>query len=103
VGPMRRARLPVMLPRMADAPAHRRDLAVKLALAAVALTAVAAVVIWDPILSLARSLDLPGSISLPDVPDLPNWLMLLLGKGKYILLAVIVAMVARGHARRERS
>jgi hypothetical protein len=100
---MWRARLPAMLERMADAPAHRRDLAVKLALAAVVLAAVAAVVIWDPILSLVRSLDLPGSISLPDVPDLPNWLMFLLGKGKYILIAVIVTMAARRHSRRERS
>jgi hypothetical protein len=52
-------------------------------------------VIWDPILSLARSLDLPASISVPDIPDLPKWLMFLLGKGKYILIAVIVAMAAR--------
>jgi hypothetical protein len=92
-----------MLGRMADAPAHRRDLAVKLALAAVVLAAVAAVVIWDPILSLVRSLDLPGSITLPDVPDLPNWLTFLLGKGKVILIAVIVAMAAGRSVRREKS
>jgi hypothetical protein len=90
-----------MLERMADRPAHRRDLAVKLVLSAGVLAAVAAVVIWDPILSLVRSLDLPGSISLPDGPDLPNWLMFLLGKGKYILIAVIVAMAARRHAERQ--
>jgi hypothetical protein len=80
---------------MADSPLPRRALALKLGVAAIVLAAVAAVVIWDPILSLARSLDLPGSISVPNVPDLPKWLTFPLGKGKYILLAVIVAMAVR--------
>jgi hypothetical protein len=80
---------------MADSPLPGREVALKLAVAAIVLAAVAAVVIWDPILSLARSLGLPGSISVPDVPDLPKWLTFLLGKGKYILIAVIVAMAAR--------
>jgi hypothetical protein len=84
-----------MLAGMADGPLPRPEVALKLAVAAIVVAAVAAVVIWDPILSLARSLDLPGSISVPDVPDLPKWLIFLLGKGKYILIAVIVAMVAR--------
>ena len=84
-----------MLADMADGPLPRHEVALKLAVATVVLAAVAAVVIWDPILSLARSLDLPGSISVPDVPDLPNWLIFLLGKGKYVLIAVIVAMAAR--------
>jgi hypothetical protein len=90
-----------MLGRMADRPPHRRDLAVKLALSAGVLAAVAAVLIWDPILSLVRGLDLPGTISLPDGPDLPSWLMFLLGKGKYILIAVIVTIAARRHAERQ--
>jgi hypothetical protein len=84
-----------MLAGMADDPLSRNEVAQKVAVAAIVLAAVAAVVIWDPILSLARSLDLPASISVPDIPDLPKWLMFLLGKGKYILIAVIVAMAAR--------
>jgi hypothetical protein len=84
-----------MLAGMADDPLSRNEVAQKVAVAAIVLAAVAAVVIWDPILSLARSLDLPSSISVPDIPDLPKWLMFLLGKGKYILIAVIVAMAAR--------
>jgi hypothetical protein len=87
---------------MADRPLPGREVALKLAVAAFVLAAVAAVVIWDPILSLARSLDLPGSISVPDVPDLPKWLTFLLGKAKYILIAVIVAMAARRRPRTRR-
>jgi hypothetical protein len=48
-----------MLADMADGPLPRHDVALKLAVATVVLAAVAVVVIWDPILSLARSLDLP--------------------------------------------
>jgi hypothetical protein len=87
---------------MADGPLPGREVAMKLAVAALVLAAVAAVVIWDPILSLARSLDLPGSISVPDIPDLPTWLTFPLGKGKYILLAVIVAMAVRRRPRTRR-
>jgi hypothetical protein len=92
---MRRAALAAILDGVADAPLRRRDLAVKLAAAALVLAAVAAVVIWDPILSLVRGLDLPASISLPNMPDLPDWLMFALGKGKYILIAAILAVAAR--------
>jgi hypothetical protein len=68
-----------MLADMADGPLPRHEVALRLAVAAIVLAAVAAVVIWDPILSL----DLAASISVPDVPDLPKWLLFLLGKGKY--------------------
>jgi hypothetical protein len=80
---------------MGDGPFPDGEVALKLAVAALVVAAVAAVVIWDPLVSLARSLDLPESISVPDVPDLPKWLTFLLGKGKYILIAVIVATAAR--------
>jgi hypothetical protein len=92
---MRKAGLEPDASDMADGPVPDREVALKLAVAALVAAVVAAVVIWDPIVSLARSLDLPGSISVPDVPGLPKWLTFLLGKGKYILLAVIVAMAAR--------
>jgi hypothetical protein len=64
---------------MADGPVTDGEVALKLVVAALLAAAVAAVVIWDPIVSLAHSLDLRGSISVPDVPDLPTWLMFLLG------------------------
>ncbi len=66
----------------------------KLAVAALVVAAVAAVVIWDPILGLVRSLDLPRSIPLPDVPEIPWWLKFVIAKGKYILIAIIVTLVA---------
>jgi hypothetical protein len=50
---------------------------------------VAAVVIWDPLAGLARSLEVPDV-----VPDVPKWLLFVLGKAKYLLLAVIVLLVA---------
>ena len=68
-----------MLADMADGPLPRHEVALKLGVATVVLAAVATVVIWDPILSLARSLDMPASISVPDLPELLKWLMFFYG------------------------
>jgi hypothetical protein len=84
-----------MLADMGEGPGMRRAAAPKLVLAALVLSAVAAVVIWDPLAGLARSLDVPGA--LPDVPDVPRSLFLLLDKAKYILLAVILLLVTVRH------
>jgi hypothetical protein len=88
---------------MADSSLQRREVALKLAVAALVLAAAAAILIWDPFAGLVRSLDLPGS--LPDVPDVPKWLLFLVGKGKLILITVVVVLVAAGrrHARRRRN
>jgi hypothetical protein len=77
----------------------QRDAVLKLTAAALVLSAVAAVVIWDPLASLARGLEVPSAL-----PDIPKWLFFLLGKAKYILLAVIVLIVAvrRPPSRRSR-
>ncbi len=56
-----------MLSDMGEGPGMHRAAAPKLALAALVLSAVAAVVIWDPLAGLARTLEVPGA--LPDVPD----------------------------------
>jgi hypothetical protein len=77
-----------MLPDMAGGPIPRRHAALKLAVAALVLAAVATVVIWDPIATVVRSVD--AFVELPDVPDVPKWPLFLLGKAKYVLLAVIV-------------
>jgi hypothetical protein len=86
-----------MLADMAGSPLPRRELALKLAVAALVLAAVAAVVIWDPIAAVVRNAD--ASVALPDVPDVPKWLIFLLGKAKYILLAVIVLSLVAARRR----
>jgi hypothetical protein len=78
-----------MLAGVSDRHLRRREALLKLAATALVLSAVAAVVIWDPLASLARGLEVPS-----DLPDVPKWLLFLLGKAKYILLAVIVLLVA---------
>jgi hypothetical protein len=100
---MRRAGREPIIEDMAESSLQRREVALKLAVAAFVLAAVAAILIWDPSAGLVRGLDLPDS--LPDVPDVPKWLLFLVGKGKLILIAVIVALVAAGrwHARRRRN
>lgn len=53
--------------------------------------------------ALSNATGLSGS--LPDVPDVPKWLLLLVGKGKLILIAAVVLLVAAGrwHAKRQGS
>jgi hypothetical protein len=60
----------------------------RLAVAALVLSVVLAVVIWDPLAGVVRGLEVPGA------PDVPWWLRFLVGKAKYILLAAIVLLVA---------
>jgi hypothetical protein len=90
-----------MLDGMARSSLQRRGLALTLAGAALVLAAVAAIVIWDPFGSLVRSLDLSGS--LPDVPDVPKWLLFLVGKGKLILIAAAVLLFSRCRSRPKES
>lgn len=87
-----------MLAGVWESPVERRNAVLKLAVVALVLSAVAAVVIWDPLAGLARSFEVPDA--LPDVPDAPRWLLFLLGKAKYMLLAVIVLAVAGGSSKR---
>lgn len=74
---------------MGDRPLPRREAVLRLAAATLVLSGLAAVVIWDPLAGLARSLEVPDAL-----PDVPKWLLFVLGKAKYILLAVIVLLVA---------
>jgi hypothetical protein len=66
------------------------------------LGAVAAIVVWDPVGSLVRAIDLPGWVSLSDLPDVPRWLPWALGKVKFVVIAVVVLVVAVRELRRGR-
>jgi hypothetical protein len=66
------------------------------------LGAVAAIVAWDPIGSLVRAVDLPGWVSLSGLPDVPRWLLWVLGKVKFLVIAVVVLVVAVRELRRRR-
>jgi hypothetical protein len=72
----------------------RRSLLVAAAGAALLLGAVAAIVVWDPIGSLVRAVDLPEWVSLPYLPDASRWLLWALGKVKFVVIAVVVVVVA---------
>jgi hypothetical protein len=78
-----------MLAGMGERPLARREAVLRITAVGLVLTAVAAVVIWDPLAGLARNLEVPDVL-----PALPKWLLFVLGKAKYILLAVIVLLVA---------
>jgi hypothetical protein len=41
-----------------------------------------------------RALHAPRLVSLPDLPDVPNWLRFAISKGKYVVIAAIVMFVA---------
>ena len=77
-------------------------LSAKVAGIALFLAGVAVIVVWDPIGSLVRSADLPGSVSLSDLPDVPRWLLWALGKVKFVVIAVVVVVVAIRELRRGR-
>jgi hypothetical protein len=66
------------------------------------LGAVAAIVVWDPIGSIVRAVDLPEWGSLSDLPDVPRWLLWALGKVKFVVIAVVVVVVAIRELRRGR-
>ena len=79
-----------------------RSLLVAAAGVALFLGAVAAIVVWDPIVSLVRAVDLPEWGSLSDLPDVPRWLLWALGKVKFVVIAVVVLVVAVRELRSRR-
>jgi len=84
---------------MTHAATPRRTLLVAVAGAIVLLGAVAAIVLWDPVGSLVRELDLPA---VSDLPDLPRWLWWALGKVKFAVIAVVALVVVVRELRRTR-
>lgn len=80
---------------------HRKVL-LAVAGAILLLGALGAAVVWDPVGGLVRAVDLPASVSLPDLPDVPRWLLWALGKVKFVLIAVAVLVVAVRERRRRR-
>jgi hypothetical protein len=87
---------------MTQAAKPRRSLLVAAAGVALFLGAVAAIVVWDPIGSLVRAVDLPELAWLSDLPDVPRWLLWALGKVKFVVIAVVVVVVAIRELRRGR-
>jgi hypothetical protein len=94
--------LPVDPRGVTEAAKPRRSLPWAAAGAALFLGAVVAVVVWDPIGSLVRAVDLPEWVSLSDLPDVPRWLLWALGKVKFVVIAVVVLVVAVREWRRRR-
>jgi TRAP-type mannitol/chloroaromatic compound transport system permease small subunit len=84
---------------MTHAATSRRSLLIAVAGAILLLGAVAAIVVWDPVGSLVRELDLP---SVSDLPDLPRWLLWALGKVKFAVIAVVALVVVVRELRRTR-
>ena len=87
---------------MTEAAKPRHSLLVAAAVAAVFLGAVAAIVVWDPVGSLVRAIDLPGWVSLSGLPDVPRWLLWALGKVKFVVIAGVVLVVAVRELRSRR-
>jgi hypothetical protein len=87
---------------MTEAAGSRRRLLTALAGFLVVLGAVAVVVIWDPVGSLVRSVDLPEGISRSDVPDVPRWLLWALGKVKFALIGLVLLVAVVRELRRTR-
>ena len=87
---------------MTETAKPRRILLVAAAGVVLFLSGVAAIVVWDPVGSLVRAVDLPEWVSLSDLPDVPRWLLWALGKVKFVLIAVVVVVVAVRELRRAR-
>ena len=87
---------------MTEAAKPRRSLLVAAAGVALFLGAVAAIVVWDPVGSLVRAVDLPEWVSLSDLPDVPRWLLWALGKVKFVVIAGVVLVVAVRELRSRR-
>jgi hypothetical protein len=87
---------------MTEAAVTRRRVAVATAAGVLLAGAVVAVVVWDPVGSLVRALDLPEWASLSSVPDVPRWLLWALGKVKFVLIALVVLAAAVRELRRRR-
>jgi hypothetical protein len=91
---------PVDARGVTDTAKRHRSLIVAAAGVALFLGAVAAIVVWDPIGSLVRAIDLPEWVSLSDLPDVPRWLLWALGKVKFVVIALVVLVVALRELRR---
>jgi hypothetical protein len=65
----------------------------------VIVAVVAAVVVFDPVGSVVRGLDLPA---VSDLPDLPRWLWWALGKVKFVVIGVVALVVVVRELRRSR-
>ena len=87
---------------MTEAAKPRRSLLVAAAGVALFLGGVAAIVVWDPIGSLVRAVDLPEWVSLSGLPDVPRWLLWALGKVKFVVIAGVVLVVAVRELRSRR-
>jgi hypothetical protein len=81
---------------MTETAEWRRRTAVVLASAALVLAAVAAIVVWDPVGSVVRAVDLTG------LPDVPRWLLWALGKVKFAVIGIIVLVALARELRRRR-
>jgi hypothetical protein len=99
---MCRAGFPAILVRMSEAGKPGRSLFIAAAGAALFLGTVVAIVVWDPIGSLVRAVDLPEWVSLSDLPDVPRWLLWALGKVKFVVIAAVVLVVSVRQLRRRR-
>jgi hypothetical protein len=88
---------------MNEAAGSRRRTVVVVACAALLLTAAVAIVVWDPIGSLVRAVELPEGISPSDLPDVPGWLLWALGKVKLVVIAALLLVVAVRELRKRRA
>ena len=87
---------------MTEAAKPHRSVLVAAAGVGLFLGAVVAIVVWDPIGSLVRAVDLPEWVSLSGLPDVPRWLVWALGQVKFVVIAVVVLVVAVRELRRGR-
>jgi hypothetical protein len=99
---MRRAGVPPILVGMTHAAAPHRKTLIAVAAAILLMGAVAAIVVWDPVGSLVRGVDLPDWASVSALPDLPRWLLWALGKVKFAVIAVVALVVIVRELRRAR-
>jgi hypothetical protein len=87
---------------MTDAAVPRRGLLLAIVGPIVLVGAAVAIVVWDPVGSLVRGVDLPEWVSISTLPDLPRWLLWALGKVKFVVIAGVVLVVAVRELRRRR-
>jgi hypothetical protein len=84
---------------MGEAAGSGRRIAAVVAGAALLLGGLVAVVVWDPVGSVVRAVDLPDWASQAALPDVPRWLFWALGKVKFVVIAVVLVGVVRALRR----
>jgi hypothetical protein len=84
---------------MSEVAGSGRRIAVVVAGAALLLGGLVAVVVWDPVGSVVRAVDLPDWGSQAALPDVPRWLFWALGKVKFVVIAVVLLGVVRALRR----